>query len=233
MSLHRIVLGVPHGICTIRPCMTVRAPWSRFKCRGHVGPPLTLSGHVLCGNMRFVGTPVTDVGERDVLGRFLIFSVGARTRPPPSITNSTSGSLITAMEFQNHHHITVAQEKDDVEQKLADEYTSKAVASPQQALRFARRQAASEKTFRRQGREDAIRMVTQAQAAGDPYFRAPIVSPETGYIFPAICDTNVRRVTSLILSMEADEYYKSVEAVGLQRDGCVGHVFVLAITTKI
>lgn len=81
-----------------------------------------------------------------------------------------------------------------------------------------------------QGRDAAIRMVARAQAAGDPCFRAPIVSPETGYIFPAFSDTKLRRVANGVISLETDEYYKSVQAAGLGRDG---EFFALAITSTV
>ena len=73
-------------------------------------------------------------------------------------------------------------------------------------------------------------MVARAVTARDPYFRAPVVSAEMGYIFPAFFERNVRRVANGVLALETDEYYKAIESAGLARDG---EVFVLAITATI
>ena len=84
---------------------------------------------------------------------------------------------------------------------------------------------------RRRGAPDAaLRMVGRAVAAGDPYFRAPVISERTGFIFPAFLESKVRRVANGVVAIETDEYYKAVESVGLAQDG---NFFVLAITTTV
>jgi len=68
---------------------------------------------------------------------------------------------------QAHHHITVAQEEEDMRQKLAVEYGRVAAAVPQECLRYARHQAILEKNPWGQGRDAAMRMVSRALSAGD------------------------------------------------------------------
>jgi len=119
---------------------------------------------------------------------------------------------------QAHHHITVAQEEEDMRQKLAVEYGCVAAAVPQECLRYARRHAILEKNPSGQGRDAAMRMVSRALAAGDEYFVAPMVSPEPGYIFPAFTDDAVRLVAIGALAIETDESFKSIESLGLARD---------------
>lgn len=126
--------------------------------------------------------------------------------------------------------MTLAQEEEDVRQRLAEEYGRVAAAVPQTALRNARRQAVAEKNPWGLGRDGALRMVTRALAAGDTYFKTPIVGPTTGYIFPAYTDGAVRLVASGAVAIETDEYYKSVEALGLERDG---DFFVLSLTATM
>lgn len=160
----------------------------------------------------------------------MIFSVGAHFHPPPPITVATRGLLLTAREVAGHHHVTLAQEEEDVRQRLAEEYGRVAAAVPQTALRNARRQAVAEKNPWGLGRDGALRMVTRALAAGDTYFKTPIVGPTTGFMFPAYTDGAVRLVANGAVAIETDEYYKSVEALGLERDG---DVFVLALTATM
>ena len=230
LTSNREATNPPAGVQTIEPCMTVRAPGTRLKCRAHMGDALPLSTQTLCDNVIFIGTPITDDRQRDVTGSFLIFSLGEHSHPPPPITAATRGLLLTAREVKAHHHISLAQEEEDMRQKLSEEYGRVAAAVPQECLRYARRQAVLEKNPWGQGRDAAMRMVTRALAAGDDYFRSPIVSPETGYIFPAFTDDAVRLVANGALALETDEYYKSVESLGLARDG---DFFVLAITTTV
>lgn len=221
---------MPAGVNTNHPCMTIRTAGSRFKCRSHAGKHRPLSCRVTCSSVLFVGVPLTDAGERDLQGSFLIFSVGPHTHPPPPITTSTRGLLLTAAEVKAHHHISLAAEEEDVRDKLAAEYGRVSAAVPQTALRYARRQAAAARNPWGQGRDAALRMVARAVVAGDPYFRAPVVSDATGYIFPAFFESNVRRVANGVLAIETDEYYKAVESVGLSQDG---DFFVLAISATI
>jgi len=115
-------------------------------------------------------------------------------------------------------------------QKLSEEYGRVAAAVPQECLRYARRQAVLERNPWGQGRDAAMRMVTRALAEGDDFFRTPIVSPETGYIFAAFTDDAVRLVANGALALETDEYYKSVESLGLARDD---DFVVLTITTTV
>lgn len=98
------------------------------------------------------------------------------------------------------------------------------------ALRYARRQTAAERNPWGQGRDAALRMVARAVVAGDPYFRAPVVSDATAYIFPAFVESNVRRVANGVVAIETDAYCKAVESVGLSQDG---DFFVLAISATI
>ncbi|KAK1862814.1 hypothetical protein I4F81_005381 [Pyropia yezoensis] len=226
----RSPLDVPGGIASDQPCMTIRAPGSRHKCKVHMGLARPLRVSTLCDNVIYIGTPMTDDGNRDVTGSFLILSVGAHSHPPPPITVATRGLLLTAREVAGHHHVTLAQEEEDVRQRLAEEYGRVAAAVPQTALRNARRQAVSEKNPWGLGRDGALRMVTRALAAGDTYFKTPIVGPTTGYIFPAYTDGAVRLVANGAVAIETDEYYKSVEALGLEQDG---DFFVLALTATM
>jgi len=230
VSMYRKATKLPEGVSTIAPCMTVRAPGTRLKCRAHMGPAVPLSTQTLCDKVIYVGTPITDDRLRDVPGCFVIFPLGEQSHPPPPITASRRGLLLTAREVQARHHITVAQEEEDMRQKLAVEYGSVAAAVPQECLRYARRQAILEKNPWGQGRDAAMRMVSRALAAGDEYFRAPIVGPDTGYVFRAFTDDAVRLVANGALAIETDEYYKSMESLGLARDG---DFFMLAVTTTV
>ncbi|KAK1864685.1 hypothetical protein I4F81_007229 [Pyropia yezoensis] len=142
------------------------------------------------------------------------------------VTNIPAG----AAELKAHHHISLAAEEEDVRDKLAAEYGRVVAAVPQTALRYARRQTAAERNPWGQGRDAALRMVARAVVAGDPYFRAPVVSDATAYIFPAFFESNVRRVANGVVAIETDEYYKAVESVGLSQDG---DFFVLAISATI
>ncbi|KAK1870192.1 hypothetical protein I4F81_012654 [Pyropia yezoensis] len=146
------------------------------------------------------------------------------------MTIRAPGSRHKSREVAGHHHVTLAQEEEDVRQRLAEEYGRVAAAVPQTALRNARRQAVAEKNPWGLGRDGALRMVTRALAAGDTYFKTPIVGPTTGYIFPAYTDGAVRLVANGAVAIETDEYYKSVEALGLERDG---DFFVLALTATM
>jgi len=114
--------------------------------------------------------------------------------------------------------------------KLSEEYGRVAEAVRQECLRYARRLEILEKNPWGQGRYAAMRMLTQALAAGDYYFCTLIVSPETGYIFPAFTDDSVRLFVNGSLALETDEYYKSVESLGVALDG---DLFFLAITTTV
>jgi len=224
------VTSIPEGVSTNQPCMTVRVAGSRIKCKAHAGESLALSCRSKCSNVLYIGTSLLDDGARDLQGCFLILSVGAHTHPPPPITTSTRGLLLTAADVREHHHVSLAAEEEDVRDKLADDYGRVTAAVPQAALRYARRQAAAERNPWGQGRDAALRMVTRAVTARDPYFRAPVVSAEMGYIFPAFLERNVRRVANGVLALETDEYYKAIESAGLARDG---DFFVLAITATI
>lgn len=226
----RSPLDVPGGIASDQPCMTIRAPGSRLKCKAHMGPARPLRVSTMCDNVIFNGTPMTDDGNRDVTGSFLILSVGAHSHPPPPITVATRRLLLTAREVAGHHHVTLAQEEEDVRQRLAEEYGRVAAAVPQTALRNERLQAVSEKNPWGLGRDEALRMVTRALAAGDTYFKTPIVGPTTGSIFPAYTEGAVRLVANGVVAIETDEYYKSVEALRLERDG---DFFVLALTATM
>lgn len=79
----RSPLDVPGGIASDQPCMTIRAPGSRHKCKVHMGLARPLRVRTLCDNVIYIGTPMTDDGNRDVTGSCLIFSVGAHSHPPP------------------------------------------------------------------------------------------------------------------------------------------------------
>jgi len=217
--MYREATELPDGVSTIEPCMTVRAPGTRLKCRAHMGPAVQLSTQSLCDKVICVGKPITEDRLRDVTGSFLIFSLGEHSHPAPPITASTRGLLLTAIEVQAHHHMTVAQEEEDMRQKLAVEYGSVAAAVRQECLRYSRRQAILEKNPWGKGRDAAMRMVPRALAAGDEYFRDPIVGPDTGYIFPAFTDDAVRLVVNGALEIETEEYYKYLESFGLARDG--------------
>ncbi|KAK1857516.1 hypothetical protein I4F81_000133 [Pyropia yezoensis] len=210
--------------------MTIRPSGSRSVCKSHAGKAQALSRHIACSSTLYVGVPLTDSGDRDLRGSFLIFSVGVHTHPPPPIMFSTRGLLVTAAEVKEHHHISLAAEEEDVRAKLAEEYGRVVAAVPQTALRYARRQAAAERNPWGQGRDAALRMVARAVVAGDAYFRAPFVSDATAYIFPAFFESNVRQMANGVLAIETDEYYKAVESVGLSQDG---DFFVLAISTTI
>lgn len=141
----RSPLDVPGGIASDQPCMTIRAPGIRLRCKVHMGSARPLRVSTLCDNVIFIGTPMTDDGNRDVMGSFLLFAVRAHSHPPPPITVATRGLLLTAREVAGNHHVTLAQEEEDVRQRLADEYMRVAAAVPQTALRNARRQAVAEK----------------------------------------------------------------------------------------
>ncbi|KAK1864502.1 hypothetical protein I4F81_007048 [Pyropia yezoensis] len=138
-------LDVLGGIASDQPCMTIRAPGIRLRCKVHMGSARPLRVSTLCDNVIFIGTPMTDDGNRDVMGSFLLFAVRAHSHPPPPITVATRGLLLTAREVAGNHHVTLAQEEEDVRQRLADEYGRVAAAVPQTALRNARRQAVAEK----------------------------------------------------------------------------------------
>ncbi|KAK1861849.1 hypothetical protein I4F81_004429 [Pyropia yezoensis] len=210
--------------------MTFRAVGSRLMCRSHAGQAQALTRRVPCSSVLYVGVPLTEDGGRDVQGSFLLLSVGAHTHPPPPITTATRGLPVTAAEVKAHHHIFLAAQEEDVRANLADEYGRVAASVPQTALRCARRQTAAERNPWGQGRDAALRMVARAVVAGDPYFRAPIVSDAIACVFPAVLETNFRRVANGELALETDEYYKAVESVGLAQDG---DFFVLAISATI
>jgi len=129
-----------------------------------------------------------------------------------------------------NHHIFFAQEEECMRQKLSEEYGRVAEAVRQDFLRYARRQEVLEKNPWEQGRDAAMRMVTQALAAGDDYFCTPIVSPGTGYIVPAFTDDSVRLLVNGALALEKDEYYKYVESLGVALEG---DLFFLVITTTV
>lgn len=186
----------------------------------HVGDPVPLSTRVGCQCVIYVGTPVYGDRTRDVDRTFLVFSVGPHTHPPPPITTAQQGLLVTALEIRTHHHITLAAEEAAVRNHLAEEYGRVASAVPRPALQAARRHAASERHPWGQGRDAALRMVTRCLAAGGRrYYRAPMVSPDTGYIFPCWTDSVMQAVASRAVAIETDAYYKAVERVGFQQEG--------------
>jgi len=76
--------------------------------------------------------------------------------------------LVTAAEVKNHHHISLAVEKEDVRNHLADEYGQVAANVTQGALRCVHLQTAPERNPWRKGRDAALRMLGRAVAASDP-----------------------------------------------------------------
>jgi len=145
-TLNREATHPQAGVQKINPCMAVRAPGTGLKCRALMGDVLPVpSTHTLCDIVIFIDTSIMDDRQPDVTGSFLIFSLRKHSHLPPPITATTRGLLLTAREVKAHHHISLAQEEEDMRQNISEDYGHVAAAVHKERLRHARRQAVLEK----------------------------------------------------------------------------------------